>query len=64
MGQYERSYHLAFYDAVKASDPSWEFGRSFDRSILDKVTGESVDNALVKSGSNLILSRKAVDISV
>lgn len=33
-------------------------------SILDKVTRESVNNALVKSGKGLVLPRKTVDISV
>ena len=63
LGQYERAYHLAFYDAVKASDPNWELGMPFDRSILDSVTRESVDKALVKSGNNLVLPRKTIDVS-
>ena len=63
LGQYERAYSQAFYDAVKASDPGWQLGMPFDRSILDNVTRESVDNALVKSGNTLVLPRKTVDVS-
>lgn len=61
LGQYERAYHLAFYDAVKASNPDWQLGMPFDRSILDNVTRESVDQALVKLGNSLVLPRKAID---
>lgn len=45
--QYERQYTKAFYDAVKAADPSWELGQPFDRRVLDSVTRENVDNTLV-----------------
>lgn len=64
LGQYERAYRQAFYDAAKEADPNWELGDPFSRRILDKVTRESVDNALVKAGRNLVLPRKSVDISV
>ena len=62
--QYETAYNQAFYDAVKAADPSWEIGKPFDRSVLDSVTREAVDNALVKSGNKLILPRKSFDTSI
>lgn len=62
--QYERAYHQAFYDAVKAADPTWELGSPFSKKILDSVTREAVDNALVKSGDQLILPRKSLDLSV
>ena len=61
LGQYERAYRQAFYDAAKKADPNWELGRPFDRSILDKVTRESVDNALVKSGDKLVFPRQSID---
>lgn len=64
LGQYEKAYRQAFYDAVKAADPNWDLGSSFNRKVLDSVTRESVDNALVKSGNTLVLPRKTVDISV
>ncbi len=64
LGQYERAYRQAFYDAVKEVDPNWELGEPFSRRVLDNVTRESVDNALVKSGRNLVLPRKSLDMSV
>ena len=54
LGQYERAYTRAFVDAVKAVNPNWEPGQPFDKSILDSVTRESVDHALVKSGNKLV----------
>lgn len=63
LGQYERAYRVAFYDAVKAANPNWQLGMPFDRSILDNVTRESVDQALVKSGNSLVLPRKTIDTS-
>ena len=62
--QYERAYHQAFYDAVKAADPTWDLGQPFSRKILDSVTRESVDNALVQSGNKLVLPRTSFDISL
>jgi len=64
LGQYEKAYLRAFYDALKSTDPNWKLRKSFDKSILDNVTRESVDNALIKSGNELILSRKSIDISI
>lgn len=62
--QYETAYNQAFYDAVKTADPNWEPGRPFNRSILDSITRESVDNALVKSGDRLVLMRKSFNTSI
>lgn len=64
LGEYERAYHQAFYDAVKAADPTWDLGQPFSRKILDSVTRESVDNALVQSGNKLVLPRKTMDIGI
>lgn len=64
LGQYERAYRQAFYDAVKAADPNWDLGQPFSRKVLDSVTRESVDNALVKSGNTLVLPRTSVDIGI
>lgn len=62
--QYERAYRQAFYDAAKAADPNWDLGQPFSRKILDSVTRESVDNALVQSGNKLVLPRKTMDIGI
>ncbi len=62
--QYETAYNQAFYDAVKATDPNWEIGKPFNRSVLDSVTREAVDNALVKQGNRLVLPRKSFDTSI
>lgn len=64
LGEYERAYRQAFYDAVKAADPNWSLGQPFSRKILDNVTRESVDNALVQSGNKLVLPRKTMDIGI
>lgn len=62
--QYETAYNQAFYDAVRTADPNWEIGKPFNRNILDSITRESIDNALVKSGNRLILTRKSFDTSI
>lgn len=62
--QYETAYNQAFYDAVKAADPSWKPGQPFDSSILNKVSKKDIDNSLVKSGERLLLPRKSLDVSV
>lgn len=49
LGQYERNYRQAFYDAVKAENPKWQIGNPFDTSILDKVSRTDIDNSLVKA---------------
>jgi hypothetical protein len=50
------------YAAVKAANPDWKPGQSFDASILDSVTRESVESNLVQSGNQFV--RKSVDYSV
>lgn len=60
--QYENAYRKACYNAVKAANPDWEIGQSFDASILDSVTRESVEANLVKSGNTFVTKR--VDYSV
>lgn len=60
LGQYERQYRQAFYDACKAVDPSWELGKSVPEGALKNITRESIDSSLVKSGNQLI--RKGVDV--
>lgn len=50
LGQYERAYTKACFEAVRASDPNWQIGQSFDARILDSVTRESVEARLVQTG--------------
>lgn len=60
--QYENAYRKACYNAVKATNPDWEIGQSFDASILDSVTRESVEANLLQSGNTFVT--KSVDYSV
>lgn len=62
LGQYEKAYNKALYDAVKAANPHWQQGDPFDSSILDRVTRQSVEGSLVQSGDQLV--RKSIDYSV
>ena len=57
--QYERQYRSALTEAVKAADPSWDYGKPFDKKVLDSVTREDVESRLVSDGVNL--SKKKVD---
>ena len=52
--QYERQYRLALSAAVRAANPNWKNGDSFDASILDSVTRESVESQLTVSGNTLV----------
>ena len=60
--QYETQYRKAMYDAIRTVNPNWKQGQSFDTSILNKITRESVENTLVKSGNTLV--RKSIDYTV
>lgn len=60
--QYEKQYSSALAAAVKAANPNWKNGDSFDASILDGITRESVENTLVRSGNTL--KRKGIDYSI
>lgn len=51
--EYERQYWQAFTDAVKEANPNWEIGKAIPQGALEKITRESVESQLVKSGSNL-----------
>jgi len=62
--QYETAYNQAFYDAVKSVEPNWETGKAFDTSILNNIKREDIDNALVKSGNELLLPRKSFDTGI
>ena len=66
LGQYEKAYRQAFYDAVKAENPDWKLGKPFDTSILDKISREDIEKSLVKAngeyGTELV--SKGIDVSV
>lgn len=66
LGQYERAYRQAFYDACKNADPKWEIGKDIPKGALDGITRESIDNALVKGHGEFgeTLERKTLDISL
>lgn len=52
LGQYERQYNKAMYEAVRASNPGWQPGMDFDESVLDGITRESVEARIVQTGSD------------
>lgn len=60
--QYEGQYRSAMYAAVKSANPNWKPGQSFDTSILNNVTRESVESTLTQNGNKIV--RKSIDISV
>ena len=60
LGQYERQYNKAMYEAVRASNPDWEPGQYFDPSILDGITRESVEARIVQTGVDT-LGRRGID---
>lgn len=66
--QYEKQYTAALAAAVRAANPNWKNGDSFDASILDSVTRESVESSLMKSGNTLVkrssVSGSSLDIQV
>lgn len=49
LGEYERQYNKAFYDAARAADPSWKPGKPIPPGALDGITRESIDKSLVKT---------------
>lgn len=66
--QYGRAYTQAFVDAVKKINPKWEPGKPIPDGALDGITGESIDSALVKSGSELVkrssVSGSSLDLQI
>ena len=65
LGQYERMYTKAFYEAVKEANPNWQLGQPFDTSIVRSITREDVENRIVKGNSELALKpRPSLDIKV
>lgn len=66
LGQYEQSYKMAFYKAVKSANPDWKIGQPFDSSILDKVSRRDVEESLTKAQSEYgtVLVGKGLDVSI
>lgn len=66
--QYERAYTQAFVDAVKKINPKWGPGKPISDGALDDITRESIDSALVKSGSELVkrssVSGSSLDLQI
>ena len=66
LGEYERAYRQAFYDACKKVDPKWEIGKDIPAGALDSITRETIDSTLVKGqgeyGETLV--RKSVDVQL
>ena len=52
LGQYERQYNKAMYEAVRASNPDWQPGMDFDESVLSGITRESVEARIVQTGTD------------
>ncbi|MCM1253832.1 MAG: DUF3879 family protein [Clostridium sp.] len=66
--QYEKQYHAALATAVRAANPNWTYGDSFDSSIFNSITRESVESTLMVSGDTLVkrlsVSGSSLDISI
>ena len=66
--QYEKKYRAALAEAVRAANPNWTYGDSFDASILDSVTRESVESQLTVSGNTLVkrssVSGSTIDLQI
>lgn len=52
--QYHLAYTQAFVSAIKAVDPTWEYGKAVPSGALDSVTRESAESQLVKSGNTFV----------
>ena len=59
LGQYERMYTKAFYEAVREANPNWQLGQPFDTSIVRNITREDVENRIVKGDSEFSLKPRA-----
>ncbi len=65
LGQYERMYTKAFYEAVREASPGWQPGQPFDTSIVRGITREDVEKRIVKGSSEFSLKPgPSLDIKV
>ena len=54
LNKYLQAYSQVFVSAVKAVDPTWEYGKAVPSGVLDGFTRESVESQLVKSGNTFV----------
>lgn len=68
LGQYHKAYAQAFVSAIKAVNPTWEYGKAIPSGSLDGITRESVESQLAKSGNKLVkrssVSGSSIDLQV
>lgn len=68
LNQYNKAYAQVFVSAIKAVDPTWDYGKAIPSGVLDSVTRESVESQLTKSGNTLVkrssVSGSSLDIQV
>ena len=57
--QYHSAYAQAFVSAIKAVDPTWEYGKAIPSGALDGITRESMESTLVQKGNTF--ANKTVD---
>ena len=60
--QYRLAYVQTFVSAVKAVDPTWEYGKAVPSDAINGITRESVESQLTKSG-NIFVKRSSVSSS-
>ena len=48
------AYARAFISAIKAVDPTWDYGKAIPSGALDGITRESVESQLNKSGNTFV----------
>lgn len=68
LNKYIQAYSQVFVSAVKAVDPTWEYGKAVPSGVLDGFTRESVESQLVKSGNTFVkkssVSGSLIDLQV
>lgn len=62
MGQYERAYRQAFFDAVRKADSNWKIGQPIKAGVLDNIKREDIENSLKQVGNTLV--RNSIDYTV
>ena len=66
--QYHLAYAQAFKSAIKAVDPTWDYGKAIPSGALDGITRESVESQLSKSGNTFVnrssVSGSTLDIQI
>ena len=66
--QYRSAYVQTFVSAVKAVDPTWEYGKAVPSDAINSITRESVESQLTQSGNTFVkrssVSSSTLDIQV